>query len=244
MYISLKTYFMNIVVNFGITLLSLFLGLSALAQPLESFDSDLNEQLTLAQQQMVDGNYDKANLTFRKILRENKVLPPNLSYLFAETLYKIGQFQNSRNFLDKYLSVEGKGSDYYEEAQNLLKYLNIEFADIKSCSRCDIRGYRLLVCHECHGERLTTKPCHYCKAVGVIACQKCQGEGVVISKNVFGEYSYETCNRCSNRGQHDCPVCSGKKQITTTCAVCLGSGQESSTHLCNHERHTEKLNDN
>src|SRR5688572_6075621 len=68
--------------------------------------------LAQAKKQMEDGNYQRANLIFRKMLTLKTVLPTEMSYLFAETLYKVGQFENSKNFLEKYLSITDRGSDY------------------------------------------------------------------------------------------------------------------------------------
>ena len=54
-------------------------------------DNPVEELMELAIAQMNDGDYEAANITFRKILKLNTVLPDDLSYLFAETLYMVNQ---------------------------------------------------------------------------------------------------------------------------------------------------------
>jgi len=44
-----------------------------------------------------------------------------MPYFFAETLFELKQYDNSANFLNKYLELAGFAGDHYKGAQELQK---------------------------------------------------------------------------------------------------------------------------
>ena len=184
---------------------------------------------------MNQGEYEKANLTFREILKQRSVLPTELSYLFAETLYMIRQYHNSKSFLDKYLRLAGSTGRYSPQAQDLSKYLDDAFEEILTCNFCDSKGYRLVACETCDETGHLTDDCYFCKAVGITLCQVCKGNGVTTTRNAFNEVLYDTCPNCQGKGQITCKVCQGKKVFTQDCHECLGSHKKPGTEICNHK---------
>jgi len=182
-----------------------------------------------------NGEYHEANISFRNALATNKVLPTNLSYYFAETLYLIRQYQNSKNFVDKYLSLAGYGGDFYEEAAHLHELIEGEFLKIKECQRCNAFGYRLVPCERCDATGIEVLECPECNGKGNTLCPKCTGTGVVITKDALGQDHYETCDKCGGDGIIVCERCLGAKEITRVCVVCLGTKWRASNILCNHE---------
>lgn len=197
-------------------------------------DYEVQQRTEEAKKLMDEGHFDNAYASFRKILNSGKVLPTNLSYYFAETLYHIGQHQNSQNFVDKYLKITGKGGDYYTEATQLSKLLTQEFDKISSCLFCDISGYRFISCTHCSGVKSVIESCHICSATGITSCKKCGGEGVLIVIDVFDEKKYQTCDKCDGKGYHTCETCLGTKSLKLNCPVCLGSGHSKSETICDH----------
>lgn len=214
-------------------LLLQFTMFKMIAQPSRT-DYELNQKMKRALSFMEDKDYSNANTVFRNILATEKVLPNNLSYHFALTLYHIEQYRNSKSFLDKYLKLTGKGGDFYEEAKQLSLLLDEAFMAISECDLCDINGYKFLTCSFCKGQKSTVEKCTKCQAMGIIKCQQCKGEGVVITTNSFGENKYQTCNRCEGKAIHTCDLCNGQKYLNLVCNICLGTGQESSTIICTH----------
>jgi hypothetical protein len=186
---------------------------------------------------MDDGQYKIAYNTFKNILNSGKVLPTNLSYFFSETLYHLGQYKNSQNFIEKYLKITGKKGDYFVEATELSKLLLNKFNDIEECSFCDISGYLLITCTNCLGNKSLTESCHICSSSGINNCKKCEGEGVVIYTDLFNDNKYQTCEKCLGKGYHTCDTCQGTKSIILNCPVCLGSGLEKSENICDHKDH-------
>ena len=186
-------------------------------------------------------NYAEANRSFRKTLAINKVLPSDLSYYFAETLYHLGQYQNSKNFIEKYLTLTGYNGDFYNEANNLEDLLNEEFNKILNCPRCNDFGYRLIPCDHCGASGLEISTCYQCKGLGNSLCPKCTGRGVVIYVDSFGQKHYQECDICEGVGYVTCELCGGTKLITRTCSVCFGEKVKASSVICNHTDDQEEL---
>lgn len=198
-------------------------------------DELVDELMEVAIEQMNEGNYEDANITFRKILRMNTVLPDDLSYLFAETLYMVDQIHNSRNFLDKYIRLAGSNGRYYVQAMDLRHFLDEEYELILVCKLCDNRGYQLVPCDICEGEGKITNPCFYCRGVGISRCDTCKGEGVSTSFNALGVLQYATCPTCEGKAQVTCKVCQGEKTLSDQCPACHGTHKKAGTAICDHE---------
>ena len=201
----------------------------------QEIDSMVEDMMETAIDQMNDGDYEEANITFRKILKLNKVLPDDLSYLFAETLYMVNQIHNSRNFLDKYIRLAGSNGKYYAQAMDLRHFLDDEYELILVCKLCDNRGYRLIPCDICEGEGAITNPCFYCRGVGISRCEVCTGEGVTTSLNSLGTLQYQTCGTCQGKGRTTCKECQGEKVLSDTCPACHGTHKKAGTEICEHE---------
>lgn len=201
----------------------------------QTTDNQVDELMEVAIEQMNDGNYEEANLTFRQILKLDTVLPDDLSYLFAETLYMVNQVYNSRSFLDKYIRLAGSNGQYYSQALDLKHFLDDEYELILVCKLCDNRGYSLVPCDLCEEGGEITNPCFYCRGVGITRCESCKGKGVVSSYTSFGAPQFETCTNCEGKGQAFCKVCEGAKTLSDPCPACLGTHMKASNEICDHE---------
>ncbi len=198
-------------------------------------DKLVEDMMETAVSQMNDGDYESANLTFRKILKLNKVLPDDLSYLFAETLYMVHQIHNSRNFLDKYIRLVGSNGRYYSQAMDLRHFLDDEYELILMCKLCDNKGYRLITCDTCEGKGKITNTCYSCRGVGITRCGTCTGEGVTTSFNAFGALQYQTCHNCEGKAKVICKQCEGKKVLSDSCPACNGTQKKPGKEICEHE---------
>ncbi|MFT6034944.1 MAG: tetratricopeptide (TPR) repeat protein [Marivirga sp.] len=188
-----------------------------------------------AQTYMLKNDYQEANLAFRKILKMGTKLPAEMPYLFAETLYNIGQYQNSKSFLEKYFEIMGKAGTYYEQAVHLQEKLALQLNEAISCAFCDYSGYRLQECDVCHGQKELLQTCNYCKGVGKVGCTLCAGEGVLVQIGALGNKRYKTCHQCSGEGIHSCNICEGEKEFYNYCDNCLGVGRTASSTICTHK---------
>lgn len=203
------------------------------AQPVarETVANYLNDAKSLMSQE----RYEEANIIFRKMLALNTTLPEDVSYLFSETLYFLGQYKNSQNFLTKYLTLTGRTGNYYEEATALQDRLEEEMLAVVNCHFCNGLGMRLVPCTTCQEKGTLDKTCPECRGLGNTRCQKCLGEGVVIYLDQFGSRKYQTCDNCDGQGYHSCNVCEGAKLIQSPCPTCLGSKTMQSGSVCTHE---------
>ena len=222
-----------------------FLLLLLECQILVAQEANISPEIRALMNQAVDemssGKYAEANVTFRKMLASKRVLPTNMSYFFAETLYMINQFHNSENFVDKYLNLAGKGGDYYDQAVGLKQLLEDKKTEIKDCNYCNIFGYRLVKCQLCDGHGSLKSTCYYCKGYGKTNCLTCQGDGVIITKNIFGVEEYRTCHVCDTKGYNVCKVCHGHKVIENQCPDCLGSKLTETNEICDHQEHDHEM---
>ncbi len=190
---------------------------------------------TKAKSQMKEGSYEAASTTFRLMLDKKDILPTDMAFHFAETLYMIGQYQNSKSFIQRYLNITGRGGEFYSQAIELQGMLALKSEEIKTCNLCNSFGYRLETCHTCHGEESIRQSCPYCKGKGISVCTACDGDGVIISRSNFKEI-YKSCHVCDSKGYVTCPTCMGAKEINGECPTCHGQGKTSSTEICDHKQ--------
>lgn len=197
--------------------------------------TDMADVYKEAQAYMLQKDYEQANLSFRKILKMGTKLPAEMPYLFAETLFNIGQYQNSQSFLNKYFEIMGKAGTYYENALSLKQKLELQLNKAITCDFCDYSGYRLTVCTVCNGEKQLLQTCNYCQGVGKVGCTLCAGEGVLVQIGALGDKRYKTCHQCKGEGIHTCNICEGEKEFYNYCSNCLGAGQVATSTICNHK---------
>ncbi|MBN7816833.1 molecular chaperone DnaJ [Algoriphagus sp. YJ13C] len=188
---------------------------------------------------MERNDYQAANGIFRNLIDSGLPLPEEMPYYFAETLFQLGQYDNSANFLNKYLELSGFTGDHYKGAQELQKKLEGPLHDIQSCQLCDRKGYRYKVCFTCDGNKQIEQECSYCKAKGVVGCSRCGGTGMITKKNIFNIVEYFECERCSGKGRLTCPVCNASLKEVSACRTCGGSGRLASEVLCDHKAEEE-----
>ncbi len=215
-----------------LTLIIFLLLFSALAYAQPS--GQLQELLSEGKSQVHAGEYEQANLTFRKILTLNQTIPSEFCYYFATTLYHIGQYRNSKSFIDKYYELSGNSGDYTTQITQLNEVVDNELEKINNCRLCDNNGYVLTACHSCNGIGEQIKNCHICKSKGSIKCDACGGSGVMVRKNLFNVSEYLTCGKCEGEGTIICPTCEGTKEISSICPTCKGKGALPTSEICNH----------
>lgn len=191
--------------------------------------------MTNALSQIEKGEYQKANELFRQIIDTNLPIPPEMPYFFAETLYQLKQYDNSANFLNKYLELNGFKGDNYERAKALEAELEKPLNAIKACELCDRRGYQFQTCFTCDGSKHLEQDCNYCKAKGIVGCSRCVGSGLITKKNVFNIVEYFECERCTGQGRLTCTTCEGSKLETSACRTCQGVGHLQSDQICDHK---------
>lgn len=197
----------------------------------------MNSALT----EMQNGDYEKANSYFRQIVDSNQPIPPEMPYYFAETLYKLGQYDNSQNFLTKYLQINGFRGENYQKAKELELALKKPIQAIQACELCDRRGYRYASCSTCEGAKQIAQDCNYCKGRGAVGCNRCFGKGLLTKRNIFNLVEYHECGQCSGQGKHTCPQCDGSLKEVSDCRTCSGLGRLVGEDLCTHKAEPQHM---
>ena len=219
----------NIVFTLFLLIFSLFWVSEAAAQKKEAA-----ALLSQAKEQMARQNYQAANNSFREMLELKAVLPTEMCYYFASTLYMLGQYENSLRFTEKYQELAGAGGEFYKDSKKLKDLLQEKMEIIRQCSLCDSKGYVLAPCPNCESKGELRKSCSLCYGREKVKCLSCDGEGVVIEKNHFGQNTYNTCQKCEGKGIQICPKCDGAGVLVQDCLYCQGSGQIPTASLCAH----------
>ncbi len=183
---------------------------------------------------MERSDYQTANSIFRNLIDSGLPLPEEMPYFFSETLFQLGQYNNSQNFVNKYLELTGFTGKNYESATRLKEKLKGPIAEIQACDLCDRQGYRLENCTTCLGKKQLEQPCSYCKAKSVVGCSRCGATGMIKKVNVFNIVDFYECERCGGKGRLSCPDCEGTGKEISSCKICLGAGKTPSDNLCTH----------
>ncbi|BDD04665.1 hypothetical protein [Aureibacter tunicatorum] len=188
-----------------------------------------------AKVEMSNGNYEQANYLFRKALATRKVIPGDLCYFFAETLYMLKQYQNASNLIEKYFTLTSTNGDYYDQALELAELIDRKVNINRRCSKCDFYGYKYTECIHCDEDGKINSTCYYCRGTGLRYCSPCSGEGIIITTGPLGSSLYQKCGVCESKGYVECSLCHGEKNIDTDCSVCLGSRKIRTLEICTHD---------
>lgn len=188
-------------------------------------------------------DFQTANSIFRNLIDSGLPLPDEMPYYFSETLFELGQYDNSSNFLNKYLELTGFKGENYQGARELQEKLKSYLAEIQSCQLCDRRGYRYAACFTCDGSKQIEQDCNYCKSKGIVGCSRCAASGMIKRVNVFNIVEFFECERCSGKGRLTCPECEGSGKEVSDCKTCSGSGKISSDQICDHKAHEHEETD-
>lgn len=205
-----------------------------LAQTQIKNQQEARKLLAQAKEEMAAQDFHAANRSFRHMLDLKVALPTEMCYFFANTLYMLGQFENSLRFAEKYESLAGTGGEYYQDTQKLKALLKLENEKIRSCNICSNQGYVLSECHYCEGQGELHQSCLKCYGKKHTRCKSCEGEGLIIERDHFGRNNYQTCSNCLGKGFQLCPYCDGQGEKTQGCHVCGGNGKVSGSEICKH----------
>ena len=188
-------------------------------------------------------DFQTANSIFRNLIDSGLPLPDEMPYYFSETLFELGQYDNSSNFLNKYLELTGFNGENYQGAKELQEKLKGYLTEIQSCQLCDRRGYRYEACFTCEGSKQIEQVCNYCKSKGIVGCSRCGASGLIKRVNVFNIVEFFECERCAGKGRLTCPECEGSGKSVSDCKTCQGAGKITSDQICDHKEHTHAEGD-
>lgn len=155
-----------------------------------------NAQLMRLMDQGVDsmtvGNYTAAAQLFKKVIKGTKVIPTDLCFYFGKNSYYLGQYQQSIDWLNKYIEIKGTKGRFYEETKNLLNLANKGFLEVRAANREEAQNIISSSNYEID-----------CGPTGKVICPVCRGEGVIIERGAFGN-TYRNCPYSDEHGYLTC----------------------------------------
>jgi tetratricopeptide (TPR) repeat protein len=145
---------------------------------------DQGEELMLA------GRYEEADEAFKFVMKNMKVLPTNLTYLFGRNSFHLGKYKQSINWLNKYIQLKGTQGQYHKDAVRYLKFAEDEYLNIQREATASLQE--------------DLGPTEYdCGGLSKMICPVCRGDGVILKQTPF-EIQYQTCPYCEGSGFLSC----------------------------------------
>ncbi|MEJ7646917.1 MAG: hypothetical protein WKF87_20130 [Chryseolinea sp.] len=140
---------------------------------------------------METGNYKVADEKFQNVLANVKSVPSDLTFFFGKNSYHLQKYQQSIDWLNKYIQLKGTNGQYSEEAVQWLKKSETEF--LKQSATATIKAQQIL----------STSYDIDCGPGNKVTCPVCKGDHVVVTKGAFGP-GYKTCGYCNEHGWLTC----------------------------------------
>ncbi|MEO0555194.1 MAG: hypothetical protein AAF149_18440 [Bacteroidota bacterium] len=152
-----------------------------------ALDRTLEQGVALMQEE----KYDEAEINFKKVLKESRVVPTILTFYFGKNSYYLGKYKQSIDWLNKYLELKGTDGRFYDECTELLKLANASYLALRQEDQ------------EKAAQILASDYQVDCGPTGKVICPVCKGRGVIIEVGPFGN-TYKTCPYSDNHGQLTC----------------------------------------
>jgi len=154
--------------------------------------SALMMQMDRGVDSMKMGNYQSAERLFKEVIKRSKVIPTDLCFYFGKNSYQLGKYQQSIDWLNKYIEIKGTSGQHYAECSELLQKANKEYLKVRSKDRQSAEETILSSNYEVD-----------CGPSGKVICPVCQGQGVIIQQGPFGR-TYKQCPYSDDHGFLTC----------------------------------------
>ncbi|QSE96194.1 tetratricopeptide repeat protein [Fulvivirga lutea] len=140
---------------------------------------------------MENEQYEEANDKFKEVLATARVIPTDLTFFFGKNSFHLGKYEQSIDWLNKYIELKGTTGQYYQECVNLLDQSNKAFLIVKEQERKEAK------------QILASNYQIDCGPSGKVVCPVCSGNGVIIQRGAFGDI-YKTCPYSDEHGYLTC----------------------------------------
>jgi len=141
---------------------------------------------------MVVEKYEEADERFLYVLSNIDVVPSNLTYHFGKNSYYLGKFQQSIDWLNKYIELRGTTGEFYKSAVFILTQAEEAYRqEQKTIS-------------EKTEQVLASSYDIDCGPSGKVKCPVCKGRTVIIRASYFSQNQYEACGFCDEHGHLTC----------------------------------------
>lgn len=135
--------------------------------------------------------YASANDIFKDVLDKARVVPTDLTFYFGKNSFFLGQYQQSIDWLTKYVQLKGTSGQYYEECLTYLEKSKEAFRALRQEEQNTVK------------EVLSSQYQIDCGPSGKVICPICKGRTVIIKKNALGT-TYQECPYSDDNGNLTC----------------------------------------
>lgn len=137
------------------------------------------------------GEFEDANEKFKEVLEKAKPVPTDLTFFFGKNSFYLGKYQQSIDWLNKYIELKGTKGQHYQECVDLLDKSNQAYLLVRKEEQKEAK------------QILTSSFDIDCGPSGKVICPVCSGNGVIIQKGAFGDI-YKTCPYSDEQGHLTC----------------------------------------
>lgn len=137
------------------------------------------------------GHYIEADEKFRFVLANLRSIPSDLTFHFGRNSFHLAKYQQSIDWLNKYIQLKGTNGQFSTEAVELKRkaeqaYLKEKTNQAEKVEQVFSTSYDL-----------------DCGPTGKVVCPACRGDHVIIKKGMFSN-EYRTCPYCNEQGLLTC----------------------------------------
>lgn len=138
-----------------------------------------------------EARYAEADVKFKFVLANLRSIPSDLTFHFGKNSFHLAKYQQSIDWLNKYIQLKGTNGQFSAEASELKRKAEQEFLKEKTQESAKV-------------EQVFSKSYDLdCGPTGKVVCPACRGDHVIIKKGMFSN-EYRTCPYCDEHGLLTC----------------------------------------
>lgn len=140
---------------------------------------------------MNQGKFAKADGYFLRVLENVRVVPADLCFYFGKNSYHLQKYQQSVDWLSKYIELKGTTGRFFDQA---VEYRKLARADADTKPEPAVAEKK-------------TKPQSRtldCTQYPYVTCPVCNGQGVIVETGQLGTAVYKTCPYSDDSGRMSC----------------------------------------
>ena len=142
---------------------------------------------------MNQGEFARANSHFMRVLANVSVVPADLCFYFGKNSYHLQKYQQSKDWLTKYMELKGTAGRFFDQAAEYLKLAQADeaatTAEPSAVAEAPAKPKAVTV---------------DCGEVPYVRCPVCDGRGVIIKPGKLGTLMYQTCPYSDESGRMSC----------------------------------------
>ena len=142
---------------------------------------------------MSQGEFVRANSHFMRVLANVSVVPADLCFYFGKNSYHLQKYQQSKDWLTKYMQLKGTTGRFFDQAAEYLKLAQADdeatLTEPAAVAEAPAKPKRVAI---------------DCLKTPYVRCPVCGGRGVIAKPGKLGTLMYQTCPYSDDSGRMTC----------------------------------------